>query len=59
MSAAEIKEEIKARLATVNDEKVLAEILNVLNNPNPRLSIDEMYNEAVQQYGDTLRKLAQ
>lgn len=53
-----MKAEIIAKLEKVNDEKVLVTILNLLEK-RPGLSIRDMYNDAVQEYGDTLKRLAQ
>ena len=57
MSVAEMREILIAKIESLPDEKVEAffERFNAITNP----SIDEMYKEAVDQYGDTLRKLAQ
>lgn len=57
MSVAEMREILIAKIEGLPDEKVEAffEKFNAITNP----SIDEMYKEAVNQYGDTLRKLAQ
>lgn len=57
MSAAEMKEIMKAKIEELPDEEVrdIFEKFNSITRP----SIEEIYKEAVEQYGETLRKLAQ
>ena len=57
MSVAEMKEIIKAKIDLLSDENV--EVIFNEFDSIIRPSIDEIYKDAVAQYGDTLRKLAQ
>lgn len=47
-----------AKLESVNDEKLLAAVLDLLKAKHG-VSIEELYKEAVRQYAGTLKKLAQ
>jgi hypothetical protein len=59
MSVAEMKQELLQKIEKIDDELLLRKVTDLINNPQPRPSIKEMYSEVVQQYGDTLSKLAQ
>jgi len=57
MSVAEMREILKVKIDSIPDEYIekAFERFNAIMSS----SIDEIYNDAVLQYGDTLRKLAQ
>jgi hypothetical protein len=63
MSVAEMKKEAIVKISAINDELVLAEIIQHLNNLKQQdakaLDIDAIWKEAVLEYGDVLEKLAQ
>ena len=59
MSLLEIKKEIVQILDTFEDEQILEQVKVLLSKKQPKLSIEDMYADAINQYGNTLRKLAQ
>ncbi len=59
MSVIEMKKNLFKKIESIDDELLIRRIMDLVNNPQPRPSINEMYTEVVNQYGDTLRKLAQ
>lgn len=59
MSVAEMKKEIHSKLDLIEDQQTLIKVLDILDKKPSFPTIDEMYKEAVDQYSDTLRKLAQ
>jgi len=54
-----MKKNLFQKIESINDELLIRKLIDLANNPQPRPSIHEMYNEVVHQYGDTLKKLAQ
>jgi hypothetical protein len=62
MSVAEMKKEAIVKISAINDELVLAEIIQHLNNLEQQnakpLDIDSIWKEAVSEYGEVLEKLA-
>lgn len=59
MSVIEMKRSLVEKIEGIDDELLIRKMIDLVNNPKPRPSVSEMYSEAVQQYSDTLRKLAQ
>lgn len=59
MGVAEMKKALIEKIENIDDELLIRKLIDLANNPKSRPSIKEMYAEAVQQYGETLRKLAQ
>ena len=59
MSVEEMKAEMKRIVDGIEDEKLLEKNMDILENVEPRPTIEEMYAEVVGQYANTLRKLAQ
>lgn len=62
MSVAEMKKEAIVKISAINDELVLAEIIQHLNNLEQQnakpTDIDSIWKEAVSEYGEVLEKLA-
>lgn len=54
-----MKRSLVEKIEGIDDELLIRKMIDLVNNPKPRPSVSEMYSEAVQQYSDTLRKLAQ
>ena len=54
-----MKKTLFQKIENIDDELLIRKLIDLANNPKPRPSIKEIYTEAVQQYGETLRKLAQ
>ncbi len=59
MSAAEMRVELKRLIDSTEDEQLLNKMLEIINSFEQQPSIEDMYADAVKQYGNTLRKLAQ
>lgn len=59
MSIAEMKKELIEKINKIEDESLLKKISNVLDTPKPRPSIDQIFEEAKAQYGNTLKRLAE
>jgi len=58
MNATELKKEIVTKLESVTDEKLLAKVLDLLK-ARQGVSVKEIYKEVVEQYSETLKRLAQ
>jgi hypothetical protein len=56
---AELKKEVIRRIEKTEDETLLKRITEILKSQAERPSINEIYDELKQQYGNTLQKLAQ
>lgn len=59
MSVAEMKQKAISLIDKVENEKKLQQVLQVLSDAEPRPSIEEIYEEAKLQYGNTLQRLAE
>ena len=53
------KKELIVKIEKIEDELLMKQINDLINAAQNRLSIKEMYNEAKNQFGNTLQKLAQ
>lgn len=51
--------ELKRLIDSTEDEQLLNKMLEIINSFEQQPSIEDMYADAVKQYGNTLRKLAQ
>ena len=59
MSLAEMKQKLIEKITLIEDESLLKKISTVIDDPKPRPSIDQIFEEAKAQYGDTLKRLAE
>lgn len=54
-----MKQKAISLIDKVENEKKLQQVLQVLSDAEPRPSIEEIYEEAKLQYGNTLQRLAE
>lgn len=59
MSVEELKKQVTIILEKTTDEKVLEQVLSVLQNNKPRMTAQEIFDRVSARYDNTLRKLAQ
>lgn len=59
MSVEEMKRELIEKIAQIEDEVFIRKIAAVVNNPKPRPTKEQIYEEIKAQYGNTLKKLAE
>jgi len=59
MSTAEMQVELKRLIDNTEDEHLLNKMLEIINGFEQQPSVEDIYADAVKQYGNTLRKLAQ
>ena len=59
MSVAEIKKNVIEKINQIDDEITLRKIAQLVNNPKPRPSIEQIYQDIKAQYGNALQKLAE
>lgn len=62
MSTLEMKAKAFEKLAAINEEATIKEVLNFLESLNvskEELNVDSFFKEASEKYGDVLQKLAQ
>jgi len=59
MSVAEMKLTLIEKITRIEDEVLIRKIAEVVNNAKPRPTIEQIFEEAKVQYGNTLKKLAE
>jgi hypothetical protein len=59
MSLAEMKQKAISLINKVESEKKLKQLLKILEENEPKPSIEQIFEEAKAQYGNTLKKLSE
>jgi hypothetical protein len=59
MSLAEMKQKVIEKITTIEDEKTISQISQLLENVPLRPRIEQVYQEIKAQYGNTLKRLAE
>lgn len=59
MSVQEMKKTLIEKIDKIEDEMLIRKIAAIVNNPKPRPSMEQIFEEAIAQYGNTLKRLAE